>query len=104
MANRAEPVSPGNTPTGPCLNGSPGKDGTRGLDGTKAVNLFMYLEKVTVRGQLIVDLGGGKGGRGGHGGQVAAEALERCIAMEETAQMEAKQVRVAMVAMAEFLP
>lgn len=58
----------GNTPTGPCLNGSPGKDGTRGLDGTKAVNLFLYLERVTVRGQLIIDLDGGKGGRGGNGG------------------------------------
>lgn len=60
--------APGNTPTGPCLNGSPGKDGTRGLDGTKAVNLFLYLERVTVRGQLIIDLNGGKGGKGGNGG------------------------------------
>jgi hypothetical protein len=58
----------GITPTGPCLNGSAGKDGTRGLDGTKGLNLFMYLEKVTVRGQLIIDLDGGKGGNGGNGG------------------------------------
>jgi len=58
----------GNTPTGPCLNGSPGKEGTRGLDGTKALNLFMYVERVTIRGQLIIDLDGGKGGRGGNGG------------------------------------
>jgi hypothetical protein len=28
----------------------------------------MYLERVTVRGQLIIDLDGGKGGRGGNGG------------------------------------
>ena len=60
--------TPGVTPTGPCLNGSPGKDGTRGLDGTRAINLFMYLERVTVRGQLTIDLDGGKGGRGGNGG------------------------------------
>jgi len=58
----------GITPTGPCINGSPGKDGTRGLDGTKAVNLFLYLERVAIRGQLIVDLSGGHGGKGGNGG------------------------------------
>ncbi len=58
----------GSTPTGPCLNGSPGREGTRGLDGTKAINLFMYLEKVTIKGQLIIDLTGGSGGRGGNGG------------------------------------
>jgi len=60
--------APGVTPTGPCLNGSPGKEGTRGLDGTKGLNLFMYLEKVTIKGKLIVDLSGGKGGKGGNGG------------------------------------
>ncbi len=60
--------APGTTPTGPCLNGSPGRDGTRGLDGTKGLNLFMYLEKVTIRGQLIVELSGGSGGKGGQGG------------------------------------
>ena len=58
----------GITPTGPCINGSPGKDGTRGLDGTKAVNLFLYLQKVVIKGQLIVDLSGGHGGVGGNGG------------------------------------
>lgn len=58
----------GVTPTGPCINGSPGKDGTRGLDGTKAVNLFLYLQKVVIKGQLIIDLSGGHGGIGGNGG------------------------------------
>ena len=58
----------GNTPTGPCMNGSPGKDGTRGLDGTKAIKLFLYLDRVTIRGQLTIDVSGGDGGRGGHGG------------------------------------
>lgn len=60
--------TPGITPTGPCLNGSPGRHGTRGLDGTRGINLFMYLERVTIRGQLIIDLTGGNGGRGGDGG------------------------------------
>ncbi|MDH4089470.1 MAG: hypothetical protein OEV24_03335 [Cyclobacteriaceae bacterium] len=59
---------PGITPIGPCINGSAGKDGTRGLDGTKGLNLFMYLEKVTIAGQLTVDLSGGRGGQGGNGG------------------------------------
>jgi len=59
---------PGVTLTGPCLNGTPGRDGTRGLDGTRGINLFMYLEKVTIKGQLMIDLTGGNGGRGGNGG------------------------------------
>jgi hypothetical protein len=58
----------GATPTGPCMNGSAGKNGTRGLDGTKAIKLFLYLDRVTIRGQLIIDVSGGDGGRGGHGG------------------------------------
>lgn len=58
----------GNTPTGPCQNGTPGKEGTRGLDGTNAINLFLYLDRITVRGQLIIDISGGEGGRGGNGG------------------------------------
>ncbi len=59
---------PGVTPIGPCMKGSDGKDGTRGLDGTKGINLFMYLEKVTITGRLTIDLSGGKGGNGGNGG------------------------------------
>ncbi len=58
----------GFTPSGPCLDGSPGKDGTNGLDGTHGINLFLYLEVIKIKGQLIVDLTGGKGGRGGNGG------------------------------------
>lgn len=58
----------GTTPTGPCMNGTPGKNGTRGLDGTKAIKLFLYLDRVTIRGQLTIDVSGGDGGRGGHGG------------------------------------
>jgi hypothetical protein len=58
----------GFTPSGPCLDGTPGKDGLKGLDGTPAVNLFLYLEIIKIKGQLIVDLSGGNGGRGGNGG------------------------------------
>lgn len=58
----------GVTPGGPCLNGSPGKDGTKGLDGTKAINLSLYFEKISIKGQLIIDVTGGGGGRGGNGG------------------------------------
>ncbi|MEO5979777.1 MAG: hypothetical protein ABIS36_01840 [Chryseolinea sp.] len=58
----------GNTPTGPCMNGSAGKPGTRGLDGTNAIKLFLYIDRITIRGQLTIDVSGGDGGRGGHGG------------------------------------
>jgi hypothetical protein len=58
----------GVTPTGPCLNGSPGKGGTKGLDGTRGINLSIYFDKVTIRGQLTIDVSGGNGGRGGSGG------------------------------------
>ncbi len=52
----------------PCRDGLPGGPGTRGLDGRPGVNLFLYLEKVTIRGPLIIDLSGGDGGQGGPGG------------------------------------
>ncbi|MEJ7643103.1 MAG: hypothetical protein WKF87_00785 [Chryseolinea sp.] len=58
----------GVTPTGPCLNGTPGKGGTKGLDGTRGINLFVYFERVTIRGKLTIDVSGGNGGRGGSGG------------------------------------
>ncbi len=71
---RGENGSPGRngkqgyTPSGPCLDGTPGKDGSKGLDGTPGINLFLYLEVIKIKGQLIVDLTGGNGGRGGNGG------------------------------------
>ncbi len=58
----------GNTPSGPCQDGTPGKAGAKGLDGTHGINLFLYLETIKIKGQLIIDLTGGKGGRGGNGG------------------------------------
>jgi hypothetical protein len=59
---------PGSTPFGPCSDGSPGKNGGRGLDGTPGINLFLYIEDLTLKGKLIIDLSGGNGGRGGNGG------------------------------------
>ena len=58
----------GVTPIGPCINGSSGKDGTKGLDGTKGINLSLYLEKVSIAGNLTIDVSGGNGGKGGNGG------------------------------------
>lgn len=58
----------GITPVGPCIDGSAGKDGTRGLDGTKGLHLFIYFDKVIIKGRLTIDLSGGRGGRGGNGG------------------------------------
>jgi len=59
---------PGNTPIGPCQDGTPGRNATKGLDGTPGIDLFLYLEHVTINGALIINLSGGNGGRGGNGG------------------------------------
>jgi hypothetical protein len=59
---------PGITPIGPCLDGTAGRDGTKGLDGTPGINLFLYLERVSLKGVLTIDISGGNGGRGGNGG------------------------------------
>jgi hypothetical protein len=59
---------PGTTPAGPCSPGSLGRNGGKGLDGTPGINLFLYLESVTMKGKLIIDLTGGNGGKGGDGG------------------------------------
>lgn len=59
---------PGVTPIGPCQPGTPGRNATKGLDGTPGINLFLYLEQVTIKGKLIINLSGGNGGRGGNGG------------------------------------
>lgn len=58
----------GSTPFGPCANGTPGRNGGKGLDGTPGINLFLYIEDVNLAGKLIIDLSGGNGGRGGDGG------------------------------------
>ncbi|HEY3429544.1 MAG TPA: hypothetical protein VGK39_02635 [Cyclobacteriaceae bacterium] len=59
----------GNSPVGPCKSGTSGTQGGRGLDGTPGVNLFLYLEHVTLKSHLIIDLHGGDGGTGGIGGE-----------------------------------
>ena len=58
----------GDTPTIPCSSGQPGRNGGKGLDGTSGINLFLYLERITMNGLLIIDLSGGNGGQGGNGG------------------------------------
>ena len=52
----------------PCRDGLPGGPGTRGLDGRPGINLFLYLERINIRGPLVNDVSGGDGGPGGPGG------------------------------------
>jgi hypothetical protein len=59
----------GDSPGGPCRSGTNGRNGGRGLDGTTGVNLFLYLEKITLNENLTVNLSGGNGGNGGNGGE-----------------------------------
>jgi hypothetical protein len=61
--------SRGNTPDGPCIDGTPGHHGTGGSHGDSGVNLFMYLNQLTITGSLTIDLRGSDGGDGGNGGQ-----------------------------------
>lgn len=58
----------GTTPFGPCADGSAGRNGSRGLDGTPGTNLFLYLDEVKLNDKLYIDLSGGNGGKGGNGG------------------------------------
>jgi hypothetical protein len=59
----------GTTLIGPCREGTPGKNGSRGLDGGPGINLFLYIDQLIVNGSLIIDISGGNGGDGGQGGQ-----------------------------------
>jgi hypothetical protein len=59
----------GITPIGPCMNGKPGRNGGRGLDGTQGINLFLYIDKLNTVGSLTINLSGGNGGDGGDGGE-----------------------------------
>ena len=70
----------GSTPFGPCANGTPGRNGGKGLDGTPGINLFLYIEDVKLTGKLIIDLSGGNGGRGGDGGSGGGGARSRLSA------------------------
>lgn len=56
---------------GPCKDGTVGRNGARGGDGTNGNNLFLYFSKLEITGSLSIDLSGGNagdGGNGGHGG------------------------------------
>ena len=66
--NPGRPGRAGASPLGPCKSGSNGTPGGRGLDGTSGVNLFLYLDKVTMKAPLTINLRGGDGGVGGKGG------------------------------------
>ena len=59
----------GLTPIGPCRDGVPGRNGLRGLSGGSGINLFLYIDKIHVKGKLTIDLSGGSGGDGGNGGE-----------------------------------
>jgi hypothetical protein len=65
---QGRPGRAGASPLGPCKSGTNGTQGVRGLDGTSGVNLFLYLDKITIEKPLIIDLHGGDGGVGGKGG------------------------------------
>ncbi len=58
----------GLTPVGPCRDGVPGRNGLRGLSGGAGINLFLYIDKIHMDGDLTIDLAGGNGGDGGDGG------------------------------------
>lgn len=59
----------GLTPIGPCRDGVPGRNGLRGLSGGAGINLFLYVDKIHIKGRLTIDLSGGNGGDGGNGGE-----------------------------------
>src|SRR5690349_10748371 len=53
---------------GPCQNGQNGRNGVNGLDGTPANDLFLYIDKIDIQGDITINLFGGDGGNGGNGG------------------------------------
>ncbi len=59
----------GQTPAGPCRDGSPGRNGLKGLSGGSGTDLFLYIDKIQIKGKLTIDLSGGDGGDGGNGGE-----------------------------------
>ncbi len=59
----------GQTPAGPCRDGSSGRNGLRGLSGGAGTNLFLYIDNIQIKGKLTIDITGGNGGDGGYGGE-----------------------------------
>jgi hypothetical protein len=53
---------------GPCIDGTPGHNGTGGSHGDSGMNLFLYFNQLTITGSLTIDLRGSDGGDGGNGG------------------------------------
>lgn len=66
---RGKDGSKGNTMDGPCIDGTPGHNGTGGSHGDSGNNLFIYSNQLTITGSLTIDLRGSDGGDGGNGGQ-----------------------------------
>ena len=95
---------PGITPIGPCLDGTAGRDGTKGLDGTAGINLFLYLERVSLKGVLTIDISGGNGGRGGMAETAAAAVRAPCTVMAAMARTAETQGRAAMAQTAACSP
>lgn len=52
----------------PCQSGMPGADGSSGRPGTNGVNLYFFVDVLSVSGSMMIDLSGGSGGHGGCGG------------------------------------
>jgi hypothetical protein len=65
----------GYTLDGPCIDGTPGHNGTGGTHGQDGVNLFLYTNQLIVVGSLTIDLRGTDGGDGGNGGQGGGGSL-----------------------------
>jgi hypothetical protein len=57
------------TAGGPCRDGSTGQPGLAGTSGADAINLFLYVDELVIKGSLLIDLAGGDGGDGGKGGR-----------------------------------
>jgi len=58
----------GTQPYVPCNDGTNARPGMRGLDGGNGLNLFLYFDRIVIRGKLYINLTGGNGGDGGDGG------------------------------------
>ena len=58
----------GKNGNGPCSDGLNGTNGANGGPGEAGSNLSIYVSKVDIIGNLVIDVAGGDGGNGGKGG------------------------------------
>jgi len=72
---RGKDGNKGSSMDGPCIDGTPGHNGTGGSHGDNGINLFIYSNKITITGSLTIDLRGYDGGDGGNGGQGGGGSL-----------------------------